>query len=68
MNEQLVKLDRMLASHDWYYDYSDDHSVWCRGRDQRAAINAEQRRLIAERLADPTELVALADKYRPKNI
>ena len=23
----------LLASHDWYYQYSDDHSVWCRGRD-----------------------------------
>ena len=68
MNKHLLTLERLLQFHDWYYDYSDDHSAWCRGRDQRAAINAEQRRLIAERLADPTELVALADKYRPKNI
>lgn len=23
----------MLSNMDWYYDYSDDHEVWCRGRD-----------------------------------
>lgn len=22
-----------LRSHDWHYDYSDDHAVWRRGRD-----------------------------------
>ena len=68
MNEALKTLEVLLAYHDWTYEYSDDHSQWCRGRDQRAAINAEQKRLIAEGLADSTELVALADKYRPKGI
>ena len=68
MNEHLITLAQLLARHDWTYEYSDDHSQWCRGRDQRAAINAEQKRLIAEGLADSTELVALADKYRPKGI
>ena len=29
-----------LRRHDWYYAYSDDHSVWRRGRDQAAALNA----------------------------
>ena len=23
----------MLSGHDWYYDYSDDHGVWQRGKD-----------------------------------
>lgn len=67
MNEHLITLDRLLAFHDWTYEYSDDHSAWTRGRRERDAIDAEQKRLISEGLADATELVALADKYRPKN-
>ena len=66
MNENLTTLDRLLAFHDWTYEYSDDHSAWTRGVRERDAINAEQKRLLSEGLADPTELVALADKYRPK--
>jgi hypothetical protein len=67
MNEHLITLDRLLAFHDWTYEYSDDHSAWTRGVRERDAINAEQKRLLSEGLADATELVALADKYRPKN-
>jgi hypothetical protein len=67
MNEALINLDRLLAHHDWYYDYCDDHSVWTRGVSQRDAINAEQRRLISEGLATADELIVLADKYRPKD-
>ena len=67
MNKHLITLDRLLAFHDWTYEYSDDHSAWTRGVRERDAINAEQKRLLSEGLADATELVALADKYRPKN-
>ena len=68
MNENLINLERMLQFHDWYYEFSDDHSAWKKGVAQRDAINQEQKRLLSEGLADPTEIVALADKYRPKNI
>ena len=67
MNPELTTLDRLLAFHDWTYEYSDDHSAWTRGVRERDAINAEQKRLLSEGLADATELVALADRYRPKN-
>ena len=67
MNENLVTLDRLLAFHDWHYEYSDDHSAWRRGVRERDAINAEQKRLIHEGLATADELVALADRYRPKS-
>ena len=39
----LSKYYDMLSGHDWYYDYSDDHSVWQKGRDA-----SEQLRRIAE--------------------
>ena len=67
MNEELINLDRLLAIHDWYYNYSDDYTVWTRGQIERGAIDAEQRRLISEGLATAEELVALTDKYRPKS-
>ena len=66
MNEALINLDRLLATHDWYYNYSDDYTVWTRGQIERSAIDAEQRRLISEGLATAEELVALTDRYRPK--
>lgn len=40
-DEQLFKdLEKELRSHDWYYHYSDDHSVWSRGRAQWQKISA----------------------------
>lgn len=36
---------KALASHDWTYDYSDDYSVWCRGRDSLARLQAMARTL-----------------------
>ena len=36
---------KLLKSHDWYYDYSDDHSVWKRGVASRDKINAIRREI-----------------------
>ena len=67
MNPELDTLKQLLASHDWYYDYSDDHSAWCRGRDHGQTIQAEKQRLARECLATQEEIAALVDQYRPKN-
>ena len=64
MNEHLITLAQLLARHDWTYEYSDDHSQWCRGRDQRAAINEEAKRLKA--LGHTDEVNALIVKHAPK--
>ena len=64
MNPELTTLDRLLAFHDWYYDYSDDYSAWTRGRREREAINAEVKRLKA--LGHTDEVNALIVKYAPK--
>jgi hypothetical protein len=68
MNEHLTTLDRMLAFHDWTYEYSDDHSAWTRGQTESRAIQAEKNRLARECLATEEEINALDVKYRPKNI
>jgi hypothetical protein len=65
MTEQLLTLDRLLSSHDWYYEYSDDYSQYCKGRDQRYAINAEIVRLKNLGLID--EVNALIVKLTPKS-
>jgi|APGre2960657373_1045057.scaffolds.fasta_scaffold30176_2 hypothetical protein len=66
MNPELITLDKMLSFHDWYFDYSDDHSVWRRGQAQLDAINEEQRRLIHVVKVPFEEVMALNEKHRPQ--
>jgi hypothetical protein len=66
MNPELATLDKMLSFHDWYFDYSDDHSVWQRGQREHDAIGEEQRRLIHEVKVPVEEILELTNKYRPK--
>ena len=66
MNPELITLDKMLSFHDWYFDYSDDHSVWRRGQAQLDAINEEQRRLIHVVKIPFEEVMALNEKHRPQ--
>ena len=63
MNSELTVLNQLLASHDWYYNYSDDHSVYCRGRDHASSIRAELDRLKALGLeAEANDLYAKYSK------
>lgn len=32
-----------LETFDWYYDYSDDYSVWARARARKAELEAAQK-------------------------
>lgn len=48
----------MLKNHDWFYEYSDDHRMWVRGKDQRAAI------LEAKKDLDPDYI--LWNQYCPE--
>lgn len=41
----LANLRQMLESHDWFYEYSDDHGAWRRGKAERAQIMAEIKRV-----------------------
>lgn len=35
----LTDLEQALRRHDWWYEYSDDHSLYSRGRAERDQIN-----------------------------
>lgn len=43
-----------LKSHDWYYDYSDDHSVWQRGGRSKVELQAacQENELFARMYTD----------------
>lgn len=50
--EEFVKYINKLALHDWFFDYSDDPSVWKRG-------NASHRQLVEEAAKHPVLAQAL---------
>jgi len=39
-SDEMKEYIKLLKSHDWTYDYSDDHSVWQRGSKEADAIRA----------------------------
>lgn len=46
---ELHRYQRLLAAHDWTYEHSDDHSVWQRGRTERAVLQALAQQLDPDR-------------------
>jgi len=50
----LQEFDTLLARHDWYYNYSDDHRVWHRGEASVQQINS------ARKLSESHETLYLA--------
>ena len=53
-SENIREYFNRLRNHDWYYDYSDDHSVWKRGNESRdrllntAAENTQYKEMYNE--------------------
>jgi len=60
----LSKLENQLKSHDWYYDYSDDYSVWNKGKDKETEIRSLISQLKKE--GKRTEVEKIWQKYAPK--
>ena len=60
--EDLPLVD-MLRTHDWYYHYSDDHRVWCRGEAQMITI---KKKINEEYGGFNDEVLILWNKYAPK--
>jgi len=38
MTTELKSYYIMLKAHDWYFEYSDDHSVWTAGSDEQTRL------------------------------
>lgn len=60
----LNELEAALQSHDWYYQYSDDYSVFQRGHSQAMTIESLLR--VADERGFGEEVTALYAKYAPK--
>ena len=64
MNNKLQTLEELLQNHDWFYQYSDDNSVYERGDRESDTINT-----VINALKDAgfdKEADALYDKYLPE--
>ena len=42
--EELSEFYKRLGWHDWFYEYSDDHSVWSRGKDAERKLMTDARK------------------------
>lgn len=48
-NSPRARYERLLALHDWTYEFSDDGAKWRRGRDERAQLSMMAAQLDPER-------------------
>jgi hypothetical protein len=62
--ELLKQFSKACQTHDWFYQYSDDHRVWKKGHSQRASINSLHTQLKEHGLGD--KATEIFEKYRPK--
>ncbi len=60
----MIELENMMQMHDWYYHFSDDHSVWKRGQAQASEILVKATYLRVN--GKEEEVKALYDKYSVK--
>ena len=60
MKTKIEEYTELLKKHDWYYDYSDDHSVYERGYRQRNKLHQ-----LAEEIDRDYELY---NQYAPTKI
>lgn len=59
----LEEFEALLRDHDWYYDYSDDHRVWQRGKAKGLMIMSARQELIEQGFDKQAE--ELYNKYCP---
>ena len=57
----LKKFEKLLKSHDWFYQYSDDSKYYRAGRESAAKIN-----YILQKNKDNPEYQELYNKMQPK--
>ena len=65
IEQKLENFINALRSHDWFYNYSDDHSVWCRGRDERDSLMATAKSMVRTFQANAEEVASLWNEHAP---
>lgn len=57
---------KALKGHDWYYEYSDDHRVWTRGRDNSRKLQAiaQEQPVLSRMYRDYADWIYMSPKER----
>ena len=55
-----------LRFHDWFFDFSDDHSVWTRGRDEKASLVATGKQLVESEEMTSGQVANLWNEFAPE--
>ena len=63
---KLKTLEELLQNHDWFYQYSEDFSVYERGLNAQTTINTTIKVLEDAGLGDEAD--SLYEKYLPKQL
>lgn len=61
IEDKLEEFEELCKVHDWFYDYSDDHSVWKKGEAMQKEINAKYSELL--KLNKGAEARQISKKY-----
>ena len=65
-DEELKQYWHRLERHDWFYEYSDDHSVWKRGSDYERELMYDARKgKRAESLFEAYRAYMMRGKEKP---
>ena len=59
------QLETALMTHDWYYGYSDDHSVWLQGDAEMSRLKSLMEAYTKE--AGSKIAIALWNRWAPEN-
>ncbi len=62
--DDLIEFEKLVANHDWYFNYSDDSRAYDRGRKQQVAIRVMRTNLENQGLGEEAD--AIFKKYQPK--
>lgn len=65
---ELAELEKMLQSHDWTYEYSDDYRYWSRGSQEMDAINSKIRQIGQKDKAMGDKAVEMLRSYAKKHL
>ncbi len=64
MEQEFEEFEKLLKRHDWYYQFSDDQSVWRDGHDSEHKIQYLYDKL---KKVDPVRATNLYLRYNQKN-
>ncbi len=66
IHPDLSTLEKLLKTHDWYYQYSDDHRYWKKGNEESNEIRRQMN--ICCGLGLDSIANELYNKHKPDNI